>query len=219
MRFAHENDYDSIILSIAAQYNVDPNIIKGVIGQESNFIASAYRFEPYVSPKTGKPRTWLSPNSDFPNGGDASFGLMQILSRTGRLLGLTGPKENLYDPPTNISLGTKYLSNLIAKYTNQGKPLDNALSEYNGGSGSSFGGAPAYGPFGNQAYVNNVLSNIAYFQSAGSSYDDYTDSNIDSTSGVNDFQWDNAPSIGAGIGASVGILALVIGVFFVLNRK
>lgn len=219
MRFTHENDYDSIILPIAQKYNVDPNIIKGVIGQESNFIYSAYRFEPYISPTTGKPRTWLTPNSDFPNGGDASFGLMQILSRTGRLLGLTGPKENLYDPATNITLGTKYLSNLIAKYTSQGKPLDNALSEYNGGSGSSFGGAPAYGPFNNQAYVNNVLANISYFQSAGSSYDDYSNNYVDSTSGQNDFQWENAPTVTTGIGIGAGVIGIALAALFLLNRK
>jgi soluble lytic murein transglycosylase-like protein len=223
MKFAHENDFNDEINAAAAKYNVDPAIIKGVIAQESNFISTAYRFEPYISPTTGEPRTWLSPTSDFPAGGDASFGLMQILVRTARLLGLTGVKENLYDPATNINLGTKYLGNLITKYSKLGKPLDNALSEYNGGGGSSFGGAPAFGPFKNQAYVNNVNNYIKYFQSAGSDGEEYystgdVSSGDDNTSATDYFGIDTS-SIGAESAIGLGSIVILGAAAYFLFRK
>jgi soluble lytic murein transglycosylase-like protein len=220
MKFSHENDFNDSINVAAAKYNVDPAIIKGVIAQESNFISRAYRFEPYISPTTGKPRTWLGPNADFPQGGDASFGLMQLLSRTARLLGFKGVKEGLYDPATNIDLGTKYLSNLINSYTAKGKPLDNALSEYNGGSGSSFGGAPAFGPFTNQAYVNNVKGYISYFQSAGSDGEEYFstgDVSPGDSIGSSSSSWD--VPVTSAVGGGAALLAVAIGALFFLKKK
>lgn len=223
MRFSHENDYDDAVQMAAARWNVDPSIIKGVIGQESNFIPTAYRFEPYISPTTGKPRVWLGPTPDFPQGGDASFGLMQMLVRTARLFGFTGPKEDLYDPATNVDLGTHYLSNLITKYTALGKPLQNALSEYNGGSGSTFGGAPAGGPFTNQAYVNNVMSNISYFQEAGGEAESYitgeSPGDISSDPLTADTSWSVPTQTAAVGGGAVLLIGLVIGGLLLAKKR
>jgi len=219
MKFAHENDFNDEINAAAAKYNVDPAIIKGVIAQESNFISTAYRAEPYISPTTGKPRTWLGPTNDFPAGGDASFGLMQLLVRTARLLGLSGVKENLFDPATNINLGTKYLANLITKYEGLGKPLDNALSEYNGGSGSSYGGAPAFGPFSNQSYVNNVKNYISYFQSAGSDGEQYYSSGDasggDDSSSIDTLGFDTGTDVAFGAGT---LLLLATALYFLFKK-
>jgi soluble lytic murein transglycosylase-like protein len=226
MKFAHENDYNDIIHKAAVKWNVDDSIIKGVIAQESNFISSAYRAEPYISPTTGKPRTWLTPTADFPQGGDASFGLMQMLARTARLFGFTGPKENLFDPATNVDLGTRYLSNLITKYQKLGKPLQNALSEYNGGAGSTFGGAPAGGPFANQAYVNNVMNYIAYFQSTGSDGEAYYSGDA-SGDVVDTSQWDSeipnwdtlsTTEIATG-GSAIAIVGAVLLLALIMKRK
>jgi soluble lytic murein transglycosylase-like protein len=219
MKFAHENDFNDEINAAAAKYNVDPAIIKGVIAQESNFISTAYRAEPFISPTTGKPRDWLGPTNDFPAGGDASFGLMQLLVRTARLLGLTGVKENLFDPATNINLGTKYLANLISKYTAQGKPLDNALSEYNGGSGSTFGGAPAFGPFKNQAYVNNVKNYISYFQSAGSDGEQYYATGDDSSGDSTDNFDTSGLSLGTETVLGTGTFLLIGAALYFLFKK
>lgn len=224
MKFTHENDFNDLVNAAAKKYNVDPAIIKGVIAQESNFIKTAYRFEPYLSPKTGKPRSFLAPSADFPNGGGASLGLMQVLVSTARAMGFKGPMEGLYDPATAIDYGTRFLSNLIYQYTKQGKPLDNALSAYNGGSS---GDVAAFGPFSNQAYVDNVNNYISYFQTAGSDGEQYY-SEGDVASGADDNSWLDFPTdwedvpnvpLPTAIGGSAILFALALGAVFLLKKK
>ena len=63
-----------------------------------------------------------------------AMGLMQIMPATGRFLAeiegitWTSAREILFDPVTNIRLGSRYLSNLIGLYD-----VDGGLAAYNGG--------------------------------------------------------------------------------------
>lgn len=79
--------YDGLIQQAAAQYGVDPALIKGVIQQESSFRPDA------VSSAGAK-------------------GLMQLMDGTAQGLGVTDP----FDPVQNINGGTRYLSYLLRKY-------------------------------------------------------------------------------------------------------
>ncbi len=71
-----------------------------------------------------------------------AMGLMQIMPATGRFLASqegiewTNSKDILYNPITNIRLGSRYLSMLIAKYSKRmGRDfaVEAALAAYNGG--------------------------------------------------------------------------------------
>jgi len=93
-----------------AQHNhLDPMLVAGLIRQESAFASNAVS---YVG---------------------CCFGLMQIATKTGaelaRSLKLRFSRVRLFEPEYNVTLGTRYLANLLASY---GTP-EAALAAYNAG--------------------------------------------------------------------------------------
>jgi len=156
--------------------------VKGVIASESSFNPRAVRGEAHLA--------------------DASHGLMQLLYSTAQSLGYTGARptetdrqslKGLYDPRTNIMLGTRYLNKLVIRY---GGDIERAASAYNGGDRPTLAlgtratkagriclewkpTAPTVGrtidrdcarsysykigEFGNQPYVSKVVHNYNYF--------------------------------------------------------
>lgn len=187
-RWTLENAYDRHVIAaveslpwpIAREQAIA--LVKGVIASESSFNPRATADEAHI--------------------GDSSAGLMQVLYTTARRLGYTGPRPSpadkdkltgLYDPHTNIALGTKLLSQLLAQY---GGDIERAASAYNGGDRPTLAlgtratkagriclqwkpTAPAsgrtidrdcarpysykIGEFGNQPYVSKVVHNYNYF--------------------------------------------------------
>lgn len=150
MRFAHENDYDLIVAEAANAWDVDPALVKALIGAESEFNPRAYRAEPQIA--------------------DASYGLMQLLYGTARTMGFTGATTQLYDPVTNVRLGTRFIAEKIRTAASRGFGVDSAISAYNAGfstvrvgDGKRVTNAPG-SPFINQTYVNRVLELASYFK-------------------------------------------------------
>ena len=143
MLFAHDSDFDSIVATAADAWDVSAPLIKGIIAAESEFKPTAYKAEPQI--------------------GDASYGLMQLLFGTAKLLGYSGATSGLYDPTTNIRLGTRYLADLIKTASDRGYGVDSAISAYNAGfSGSRAGDGKRTtndpgSPFINQSYVDKVV--------------------------------------------------------------
>lgn len=158
MRWRDEDKYDGAIHLAVGRYPVPPWLIKGVIAHESGFNPLALRKE--------SARDTLPPTPDFPQGGDESRGLMQVLVRTARLLNFAGDKDGLYNPSVNVDLGTRLLrDNLIRA----GGKLDVALAAYNGGwaGAGSTDARRVGGPgsaFRNQDYVDRVLEYANYFR-------------------------------------------------------
>lgn len=172
MAWPNENAFDYIIWPAAKAANLSPYLVKGIIAQESQFKPTARRRE--------APRDTLPPTPDFPNGGDESRGLMQILLRTARALGYQGDLAGMDDPALNIAYGIRLLSdNLkrtrsgVLKNDSAARQLDAAIAAYNAGwSKQRAGDAPRTGattatPFVNQAYVDRVRANERYFEAQG----------------------------------------------------
>ena len=132
--------YRNLIEAAAQRHVLDPSMLYAIIHDESGGNPDAYRVEGKV--------------------GDVSVGLMQVLVGTARELGYGGPVRSLFDPTTNIELGSQYLAQLIRKYTNPWL----ALVAYNGGPKAvrlyylGFRRTPAVG------YANRVWTLTMYYQ-------------------------------------------------------
>jgi len=99
----------ALITESATRHLVAQSYLQAIIHQESGGNERALRQEPRLQ--------------------DASYGLMQLLGRTARRLGFSGPLEGLFSPGTNIALGARYFSGLLTRYPEPGA----ALAHYNGG--------------------------------------------------------------------------------------
>ena len=97
--------YDTLIARAAKRYQVEAALIRAVIKVESNF-----------KPKVVSPA--------------GAVGLMQVLPSTAADYGVED-REALFDPATNIDIGTRHLRRLLRKYKN----ISRALKAYNAGEG------------------------------------------------------------------------------------
>jgi soluble lytic murein transglycosylase len=104
--YQYPRAYWSRVSAAADAARLDPYVVLALMRQESVFDVDA------VSPA-------------------AAYGLMQLLSTTAsRVAGTTVEARQLFDPTTNITLGTRYLRQLLDRYDGN---LAKALAAYNGG--------------------------------------------------------------------------------------
>ncbi len=102
--------------------------VLAVIQIESSFRPNAYRAEPQI--------------------GDASYGLMQVLSTTAADRGYDGPPEGLFDPETNIRVGMAHLKwswDYLARRMGSAPSRSLWIGSYNAGVGNALKG---YTPWG-----------------------------------------------------------------------
>jgi soluble lytic murein transglycosylase-like protein len=105
--------YDALIESQAKAHALEPALVKAVIAVESAFEPGA------VSPKGAR-------------------GLMQVIPDTAARYGLASDRkrtieQKLLDPDINVRIGTRYLRDLLALFSND---LTLALAAYNAGEGA-----------------------------------------------------------------------------------
>ncbi|WP_311627264.1 lytic transglycosylase domain-containing protein [Peribacillus simplex] len=134
---AHTNDetreavtnYDQIISQAASLYNLPEKLIKSVIKQESNFNPEATSYA-------------------------GATGLMQLMPATARSLGV----DDATDPEQNIMGGSKYLSQMMARYDGD---IHVALAAYNAGPGNvdKYNGIPPFKE--TQNYVQKVYGTFS----------------------------------------------------------
>lgn len=110
------DQYKLLIESTAKKYNVDPDLIRAVIAQESGFKSAASRTELLL--------------------GDASQGLMQITLGTAKGFGFRGTSSELASPENSVEYGTKFLAECLRVKNGN---IEDAISMYNGGNRPNLG--------------------------------------------------------------------------------
>jgi soluble lytic murein transglycosylase-like protein len=105
---------DRIVDDAAQRHNVDPNLVRAVIAQESGWNTRA------ISRK-------------------GAVGLMQLIPETGQKYGA----RNLFDPAQNVDAGTSYLKSLLERYDGDIN-MTLAAYNAGENAVDRFGGVPAY---------------------------------------------------------------------------
>src|SRR5437667_6921729 len=155
---ARFQQYDKLILSVAAENQVDPMLVKAVVWRESRFDRQKY-------------------------GTAGERGLMQVSEKAAnewahehRIDNFT--LDQLFDAKENLEAGSWYLRRAIDHWQNQSDPLPFALAEYNAGASRAQRWVGADGIttrefLGNidfpatRGYVQSILNRYAFYKKRG----------------------------------------------------
>jgi soluble lytic murein transglycosylase len=123
--------YDKLIVQIAAQYDLDPELVKAIIYEESFFNPRAHSSQNAVGLMQVTPiaaQEWVEAKrartlgeavakllNSSPGGRDMSF------------------EEALSNPVVSLHVGCWYLQNLLERYSDEPHPLAVSLAAYNAG--------------------------------------------------------------------------------------
>lgn len=144
-----KNEREKTIKEIAKRYDVNENLIRAIIRQESNGDDLSIRYEPHLKQADWYVQ-WLKPEERDDNFYYCSYGNMHILFAVARKYGFKGMPFDLLQPQNGIAYGVLHLKSLITKY---GGNISKAVAAYN--AGSAMRGKD--GKFSNQEYVDNVM--------------------------------------------------------------
>jgi soluble lytic murein transglycosylase len=111
--YRHIHRFDPLIFATATQSQLDPALVRALIWRES-------RFRPNVVGKAGE------------------IGLMQVTPTVGYEWAASHDLQDfaethLFDPSTNLLVGTWYLQRAIEHWSDRRDPLPYALAQYNAG--------------------------------------------------------------------------------------
>jgi soluble lytic murein transglycosylase len=158
---ARFQQHDATIRTVAAQYGVDPMLVKAIVWRES-------RFDPMKFGTAGE------------------RGLMQVTERAATEWARETHVDNfraeeLFDPKVNLEAGTWYLARAIQHWKRQSDPVPFALAEYNAGAsraqrwaGSNEDAVISPDTFrsnidfpGTRKYVDSVLARLDFYKRRG----------------------------------------------------
>ena len=139
----------------AAEFGVDPDLVRAIVMTESAGDPWAIRFEPAFYDR------YIVGNKDYAKASATermaaatSWGLMQVMGAVARERGFRGRYlSELCEPIVGLRYGVKHFYHFLAKYRDQNK----AVAAYNAGSARYKPG----GGFVNQDYVDKVLGWLA----------------------------------------------------------
>ncbi|HXX40707.1 MAG TPA: lytic transglycosylase domain-containing protein [Chthoniobacterales bacterium] len=158
---ARFQQYNKLIVSVAAEYHLDPMLLKAVTWRESRFDPKKY-------------------------GTAGERGLMQLRekaadewARERKINNFQG--DRLFDPRTNLEAGAWYLRRALDHWENQSDPLPFALAEYNAGAsrvqrwaGGNEGGAISKTDFLNRIdfratrnYIDSIIERYEFYKRRG----------------------------------------------------
>jgi hypothetical protein len=140
------------IVKESLKHDINPALVAAMIFQESGGKLDAHEYS-YGYPYFYKPAFFAEmhniPLETEMEAQRTSYGLMQIKCSTARYIGFSRPCQKLYNAPTNLAFGVKYLAILKRRY----KSDPDMISAYNQGQPFRF----SNGQFKNYRYVRNVL--------------------------------------------------------------
>jgi len=155
---ARFQQYDQLILSVAAEHQLDPMLVKAVVWRESRFDRRKY-------------------------GTAGERGLMQVSQKAANEWAHEHRidrfnVEQLFDPKTNLEAGSWYLRRALDHWQNESEPLPLALAEYNAGASRvqrwvGAGGITTSQFFVNidfpvtRKYVQSILDRYAFYKHRG----------------------------------------------------
>jgi len=131
-----ESIYDPLIASIAHNAGVDPFLVRALIWRESRF----------------------DPNT---HGEADEHGLMQVTPEVGQMWAKANKVGNfrdddLYDPETNIRVGTWYLNRALKRWNQTDDPVAFALAEYNAGRTNALKWVDPLAPLNHVAFLDRI---------------------------------------------------------------
>jgi soluble lytic murein transglycosylase-like protein len=145
-------DYRRLIEQVAADLELDGDLVEAVVIAESNGHADAFRFEPafYERYLKGKPEY----AGQIPRRVASSYGLMQVMYTTAQQYGFSGHPEILFVPDTGLRYGCLHLRAMLQWADGD---LHKAVAAYNGGQANWTSDKP-------QRYATRVLKLLASIQ-------------------------------------------------------
>ena len=158
---ARFQQYNKLMASVAAEYRLDPMLLKAVVWRESRFDPKKY-------------------------GSAGERGLMQVSEKAADEWARERKidhfqADQLFDPRTNLEAGGWYLRRALDHWENQPEPLPFALAEYNAGpsraqrwAGGAESGAIAKNDFlsridfpATRKYVDSITERYEFYKRRG----------------------------------------------------
>lgn len=132
-------DMEAMVAEAARNHGLPASLVGAMVTVESSGDPRATRYEPkfysrYVAGQGFDPKE--------ARGRATSWGLMQVMGETARMLGFTGPFETLLDPAVGLAWGCAYLARLRNRYP--GDSWETICRAYNGGPGNRLNRANTY---------------------------------------------------------------------------
>ena len=155
---ARFQQYDSLIISVAAEHRLDPMLVKAVVWRESRFDNRKY-------------------------GTAGERGLMQVSAKAANEWARENKVENfklddLFEAKTNLEAGSWYLRRALDHWQAEAEPLPFALAEYNAGASRAQRWVGTNGVTTSQfldnidfpatrRYVQSILDRYAFYKRRG----------------------------------------------------